>query len=191
VRFNDQWGGADNQLSKSEIRPLDSAVATMMYLPSRKTAAIRYHDIQTDARLAYFAFGLEGVAGPQEDSAAKVVGNVIAWFDSIISEIPGANPTLPETFTLLQNLPNPFNPSTTIRFFTPEAAWIEIEIHNILGEAVRQLYSGRQIPGWHSITWDGTTKSGESAASGVYFLTVSSKSENNMAVKTVKMLKLN
>jgi aminopeptidase N len=191
VRFNDQWGGADNQWSKSEIRPLDSAVATMMYLPSRKTAAILYHDLQTDARLAYFAFGLEGVNGPREDSAAQVVGNVIAWFDSTISEFPKPDPHYPDTFVLLQNLPNPFNPSTTIQFFTPEAAWIEVEIHNILGETVRQLYSGRQTPGWHSLTWDGTTKSGEAAASGVYFLTVSSKSENNMAVKTVKMLKLN
>lgn len=191
VRFSDQWGGANNQWSKSEIKPLDSAVATMMYLPSRKTAAIRHHDLQADARLAYFAFGLEGVAGPKEDSAAQVVANVIAWFDSIITETPGDDPSLPKTFVLRQNLPNPFNPSTTIQFFTPEPAWIDVEIHNILGETVRQLYTGSRAPGWHSLTWDGTTKSGEPAASGVYFLTVSGKSENNFAVKIVKMLKLN
>lgn len=71
--------------------------------------------------------------------------------------------SLPESFELNQNFPNPFNPVTTISFNLPVASEVRLEVYNILGQVVETLYEGRLSAGVHSYTWDGST-----AASGVY-----------------------
>ncbi|NIR51631.1 T9SS type A sorting domain-containing protein [candidate division KSB1 bacterium] len=76
---------------------------------------------------------------------------------------------LPKTFDLEQNFPNPFNPSTVIRFKLPEAAQVTLTIYDVLGRRVRTLVSNAAYAaGVHKLTWDGRDDSGNSAASGVY-----------------------
>jgi hypothetical protein len=72
-------------------------------------------------------------------------------------------------FGLAQNMPNPFNPQTTIAFSLPEAADVSLEIYDVAGRRVATLVDGQLESGPHNVTWDGTTESGERAASGVYF----------------------
>ena len=85
-------------------------------------------------------------------------------------ETPGTPEYTPEEFALLQNFPNPFNPSTTIRFELPRAADLRLTIYNTLGEVVRLAVNGRYSAGLHSFVWDGRNDNGQQVASGVYLL---------------------
>lgn len=77
-------------------------------------------------------------------------------------------PLVPLAYTLEQNFPNPFNPSTTIRYALNKRSDVSLSIYNLLGQKVKTLVSGEQTTGTYSVVWDGITESGSSAASGVY-----------------------
>ncbi|MBD3367388.1 MAG: T9SS type A sorting domain-containing protein [Candidatus Eisenbacteria bacterium] len=74
----------------------------------------------------------------------------------------------PVAFELRQNAPNPFNPTTVIRYSLPEQAKVTVEVYNIAGRKVRTLVDEEQEAGLRSVTWDGTDDAGRSVASGVY-----------------------
>ena len=57
-------------------------------------------------------------------------------FPITVGNEPDRGTVLPQTFTLHGNYPNPFNPTTTIRFDLPETAWITVEIIDVLGRTV-------------------------------------------------------
>ncbi|MBU0561494.1 MAG: T9SS type A sorting domain-containing protein, partial [Bacteroidetes bacterium] len=60
----------------------------------------------------------------------------------------------PESFELAQNFPNPFNPSTTIRFYLSEASQIKLIIYNLLGQKVETLIDGYLFSGEHQVSWE-------------------------------------
>lgn len=72
--------------------------------------------------------------------------------------------TLPSTFALDQNFPNPFNPSTTIQFSLPTATWVTLRVYDLLGREETTLVNDNFTAGSYSVTWDASN-----AASGVYF----------------------
>ena len=76
---------------------------------------------------------------------------------------------LPKNFSLRQNYPNPFNPSTEILFDIPTRSQVTISVFNVLGRKVRTLIDEELAPGSYSRTWDGTSDSGESLSTGIYF----------------------
>ncbi len=76
---------------------------------------------------------------------------------------------LPLAAALHQNFPNPFNPSTEIRFDIPTARDVQLRIYNQLGQTVRTLADNRMKAGSYRIKWDGRTKAGHTVSSGVYF----------------------
>jgi flagellar hook assembly protein FlgD len=70
---------------------------------------------------------------------------------------------------LRPNVPNPFNPRTSISFSLTEDATVSLEIHDLAGRLVRVLESNRhRSQGDHTVTWDGRNDRGETVASGVY-----------------------
>jgi hypothetical protein len=75
-----------------------------------------------------------------------------------------ASESLPVSYSLEPNFPNPFNPSTTVRFGLPEAATVRLTVYNTIGQQVRTLVSGEMNAGWHEVVLDGS-----SLASGVYY----------------------
>jgi hypothetical protein len=76
-------------------------------------------------------------------------------------------PPLP--LTLYQNRPNPFNPSTVIRFYVPETGQITLDVYDVAGERVVRLAEGKREKGFYEVTWDGRNSLGVACASGVYF----------------------
>lgn len=77
---------------------------------------------------------------------------------------------LPTQTRLLQNAPNPFNPSTQIRFQLPAESAVWLTIYDSVGQAVHTLVGGTvHSAGLHSVAWDGRDAAGRSVASGIYF----------------------
>lgn len=76
-------------------------------------------------------------------------------------------------FQLYPNFPNPFNPTTTLRFEIPPSinlpARVELLIFNSRGQHVKTLHHGSLLPGLYELNWDGDTDGSEPAASGVYY----------------------
>ena len=94
---------------------------------------------------------------------------------------------VPGRFGLESNVPNPFNPTTTIGFEIPgDGAEATLEIFDVAGRLVCTLVDGRMAKGGHTVTWNGTDHSGRELSSGVYFYRLRT-AENEM---TRKMLLL-
>jgi len=70
---------------------------------------------------------------------------------------------------LYQNSPNPFNPSTTIRYYVAETGGVRLEIYDISGRRLASLVNARQEKGYHAVEWRGKGEDGRVVASGVYF----------------------
>ncbi len=78
----------------------------------------------------------------------------------------------PSAFQLYQNHPNPFNPTTSIRFDVPAGAGrvpVTLAIYSVRGERVRTLVDGERAPGAYTEVWDGRDQNGVAVGSGVYF----------------------
>ncbi len=85
-----------------------------------------------------------------------------------VQAIEGAR-EVPAAFTLHQNFPNPFNPTTMIRYDLPHAARVTLTVHDLLGREVSRLVDADMAAGSHMATWNGRNGNGMLAASGVYF----------------------
>jgi hypothetical protein len=94
---------------------------------------------------------------------------------------------LPNTFELYSNYPNPFNPSTTIRYALPVADGVKLEIVNTLGQTINTLVNQHQQAGAYSVVWDGKDMNGHQAASGMYIYRL--KTSNSVLAKKMVLLK--
>ncbi len=85
--------------------------------------------------------------------------------DPVISDISGkAGNGLPTKYALQQNFPNPFNPTTTIRYQLPHSGQVSLNVYNALGQKVAELINRSQQAGYYSVQIDA-----RHFASGVYF----------------------
>ncbi len=75
---------------------------------------------------------------------------------------------LPMAYSISQNVPNPFNPSTQISYQLPQAGTVRLEIYNLLGQKIQTLVQGEQTAGVHTATWNGRDRSGRDVSSGIY-----------------------
>jgi len=71
-----------------------------------------------------------------------------------------------------RNYPNPFNPSTTIRYAVPSASHVTVSVYDTWGRSVRTLAEGYHEEGEYSVVWDGRDQRGEQVSSGVYLCRV-------------------
>lgn len=75
---------------------------------------------------------------------------------------------IPTAFRLHDNYPNPFNPSTKIKYEVPTRSHVRLAVYDILGQLVRTLVNTDQSNGRFSAVWDGTNDHGSQLASGMY-----------------------
>ncbi len=86
----------------------------------------------------------------------------------------GVDQVVPDRFMLAQNSPNPFNPSTTIKFSLSSTAQTKLVVYSLTGQVVRTLVNGQTAAGVHSVVWDGNDNMGRPVASGVYLYRLTS-----------------
>ena len=77
-------------------------------------------------------------------------------------------PEMPQQYSLDQNFPNPFNPSTSIAYSLKEGGFVKLTIYNMLGQQVKLLVSSQQSAGGHTVTWDSKDDAGNLVPNGVY-----------------------
>jgi hypothetical protein len=166
VRFNGPVTGDDN----ANALVVDGA--GNVYVTGASTAANGYYDYAT---IKYPASGASiALAGETSSDYTEFTET-----DDDDQEEVDENTSLPTTFSLAQNFPNPFNPTTTIRFVLPNAGKVKVTVYNLHGEEVRTLVDGEVAAGYHDVTFDGSD-----LASGIYFCRL----EADELVATQKML---
>jgi hypothetical protein len=91
---------------------------------------------------------------------------------------------LPDEFVLHPAYPNPFNPTTTIRYELFESARVSLKIYNMVGEEIITLVNDTQPPGEKLVLWDAKNNLGQIVASGIYFYQL----QVNGEVRTKKLI---
>jgi len=79
------------------------------------------------------------------------------------------NTTVPGAYSLEQNFPNPFNPTTNIKFSVAKLSLVKIVVYDVLGREVQTLVNEKMNTGSYEVSFDGS-----SLYSGVYFYKISS-----------------
>ncbi|MEZ5357590.1 MAG: FlgD immunoglobulin-like domain containing protein [Candidatus Zixiibacteriota bacterium] len=79
------------------------------------------------------------------------------------------NGNQPDIYSLAQNTPNPFNPTTRIDYSLARRGDVSIIVFNILGQKVKTLVDGEMDAGQHTVYWKGEDAAGNAVASGMYF----------------------
>ena len=100
------------------------------------------------------------------------LGHIYEFLEESPEEVLGktTDVVIPKEITLAA-YPNPFNPSTQIRFSLPSESQVTLRIYNISGQMVRELLHEQQYDsGEHTVLWDGRDGSGGATASGIYFM---------------------
>ncbi len=82
-----------------------------------------------------------------------------------VSDVPAPVASL----TLYNNVPNPFNPATDLRFHLASETDVRLDIHDVAGRLVKHLVDGSYGAGDHRVRWDGTDNASRAVASGTYF----------------------
>ncbi len=99
------------------------------------------------------------------DSSQSI--NLTDWVTGI--QAKEATVITPDDYKLEPNYPNPFNPTTNIKFTLPLSKTVSLKIYNSLGQEVRTIINNRKLaPGDHLAEWDSRDNSGNLVASGVY-----------------------
>jgi hypothetical protein len=129
---------------------------------------------ESDARLVHY----NGSSWDDITTSVDTVANVVCGTTTTLSpfaigtgDIPSAvGPQASERGMLHQNVPNPFNPITTIAYDVPVGgADVSISVYDAAGRRVRELVDEHRAAGRWSVQWNGDDDRGRRVASGVYF----------------------
>jgi len=140
-----------------------------------------------------------------ENGASLIIqGSLVEYFGADIQVDPGgtllfskrageaelADTGLPSEYQILGNYPNPFNPSTTIKYSLPKESSVELKIYDIMGREIKVFSISSQPAGYNEITWDGSSANGELVSSGVYIYRLKFKATGSMQAieKTAKLI---
>jgi hypothetical protein len=137
--------------------------------PNAAGSMARFH-------LAGFAFEFIRQAGLEKLPRENYLRHTLVWFENVLDEPIGIDPVAFAN-NLEDNYPNPFNPTTTIKYSIEDRGQVTLKIYNAAGQLVRTLVNEEQAPRAEgfAVPWDGTSNKGEPVASGVYFYQLTAK----------------
>jgi hypothetical protein len=169
VQFNVSVGD-----SAAEPYEFDTPVTLTLAIPNDLPEAIA--NSKSDFVLAFSdstgATDTTGIQTIEVDTANSIVTAKVEHFSTISmttddetsTEIGDQPDTKPTAYKLYENYPNPFNPSTTIKYDLKEANHVTLTVYNMLGQKVATLVDKQQQSGQHQVRFDATGMS-----SGIYF----------------------
>ena len=121
-------------------------------------------------------------------SAQDVEGNISNTNKQsyLVGTLATDNDVIPNNFGVHGNYPNPFNPITNIIYTMDISSDVNINIHNIQGQLVKNLFIGNVNSGQHTVSWNGTDRFSQSLPSGIYIYSIKSSQQ----ILTGKMMLL-
>jgi N-acetylmuramoyl-L-alanine amidase len=120
-----------------------------------------------DNPLTYDGFQLTFVPGHKK--SGELYFDDIRVVNKILVDVKNENNSgMPSSYSLGQNFPNPFNPTTQIKFGIPQSGIVKLEIYNLLGQKISTLVEGEMNAGYHSVKFDA-----KDFSSGIYIYTLS------------------
>jgi hypothetical protein len=134
-------------------------------------------ELPNDGTLVNSVFRMIPVAEQVGDTLAifSVTDGEFSVFDTVhITIHQPVSVSLPVEYALHQNVPNPFNPNTTIQYDVATGGTVTLTIYDVSGRAVRSLVSGRRQSGMHEVVWDARDDAGRQVSSGVYVYQIES-----------------
>jgi hypothetical protein len=156
--------GENIQPSPDGVEPLTGADVCFTYVGpiARGDACTKW---EGSYKSVFMAVGIEGVADQAERH--EIVDRILQWFGAStgVEDPAGAAPMV----RLAQNVPNPFRPSTSIRYELKAPGAVSLRVYDVSGRTVRTLIDGHQDALAQAVEWDGTDDAGRAVASGVYF----------------------
>ncbi len=111
------------------------------------------------------AVGVRQLAGAEREGALYIDD---AQTDVLVGIGEAPNPSVAKEFKLYHNYPNPFNPSTTIRYRLSAAGSVKVTVFDLLGRKIITLIQKPQTAGEHTVRWNGKNNRGALVASGIY-----------------------
>ncbi len=106
-------------------------------------------------------------------SVASNATNSPTTFTVVLDNVTAVESGASNGFEIVGVMPNPFNPSTTIRFVLPQTLPVDADVWSVTGARVRTLAQGLTHPaGEHMLRWDGRNSDGNRVASGVYIVRI-------------------
>jgi len=109
--------------------------------------------------------------------------------ENVITETVANKKLLRKDFQLNPNYPNPFNGSTTIKYYIAIDGEVSIKVYDILGKEINEIINDRHRAGSHYKTWNGTDLLGRDVSSGLYFLRINfSKDGKLFQSRSLKLL---
>jgi uncharacterized Ntn-hydrolase superfamily protein len=125
------------------------------------SAFVRAARLQDTSGTLYLDLNVNSAPGTMDpiDSLQRLYDR---W--KVTNDVSEGAVSVPAMFLLNQNYPNPWNPSTTIRYALPHTSFVMLTVYNTLGQQVSQLVNERQSAGYHDVILNG-----EGLASGVYY----------------------
>ncbi len=127
-------------------------------------------DVSPDARID--AAGFVSEEADMDPITADIIAAARAARDAGSTAVNDGRP-VPAALAV-SNAPNPFNPTTTIRYSLPGTGQARLAIYSVHGQLVRTLIDGPTQAGHHSVAWNGTDPRGRAVASGVYLYRLTS-----------------
>ncbi len=169
--------GADNQQYPSDIDPRDAFASTILTYDANRNGGIK---VDTGTyKVVYLAFGFEAISNATDRTA--LMQGVIDWMSPVGAAV---GDDLPHAVVGLENIPNPFNPMTSIRFSLEAETQVSLEVYDVKGRLLRTLANGPRQPGDHQVNWDGRDDAGRVLPSGTYFCRI----ESGEDVESLKMM---
>ncbi len=151
--------------SGERIYVKDKYIVNMEPLPQLNIARSELTAVFFDSSV--YVFGGKDVLGNCASSVEKL--KIQPQFTPVRSR----SGTIPDKIVLLDNYPNPFNSSTTIKFYVNRTQALSLSIYSITGTRVVTLVNGVLAAGEYSYKWNGKDAYGHDVASGVYFYRLS------------------
>ncbi|MFQ5637234.1 MAG: S8 family serine peptidase [bacterium] len=162
--FGFQVGDNVRFFGTSSAAPHAAGVAALVLSANPSLTPAQVREVLANSAIDLGAAGLDNTFGAGRLDAFAAV--------SVVTSVETESAALPTEYRLGQNFPNPFNPTTRLRYTLSalhKNAKVKLEIFNALGQKVRRLVHEIQAAGNHSVEWDGTDDAGRTVATGIYF----------------------
>ncbi|MBK9226543.1 MAG: T9SS type A sorting domain-containing protein [Ignavibacteria bacterium] len=155
---------------------------------SAQNVTLSAQQVQFNGKTYYFnrweGIGSGSYSGPNPTAEITVNAVIVqkAIFDTINVGISNYNSLIPSKYELYQNFPNPFNPTTSIRFDLPKSSFVSIAIYDMTGRQVTELVNTNLNAGAYEYNFNAT-----SLSSGVYYYSINAA--NFSSTKRMMLIK--